>query len=211
MSYAFRGPLIGSPLISKYFTLKDLTITSLKVDNTPTPEAVENLKKLGQVLDTLYDRVGPFTIISAYRSPAAQAALKSGEGGSASAAQAASKSFHSLGLAADIVPTKMSANQYFTTIAENASLKNMLGEIAIKTNGPYLNPAQTLHISVATPMKQGVLMYVNQAGQYIRMAGNEVSAFIGKYRTPILIAGGLLIPFAAGLAFFLYLRSRKKR
>lgn len=210
MSYEFRGPAPTSPMLSKYFSIKDLTVTSLPGDNTPTPEALANLKKLAQVLDILREKVGPFKVISAYRSPANQAALKSGAQGGASASQAASKSFHSLGLAADIVPSTMTANQYFTAIAADSSLKNMLGEIAVKTNGPYLNPANTLHVSVATPNKTGVLMYVDAAGKYIRMAQDEVSQFLSKYKKPIIVTAGISVFLAAAFAIFMFIRSRKK-
>ena len=210
MSYEFRGPAPASPMLSKYFSLKDLTVTSLPGDNTPTPEALANLKKLAQVLDILREKVGPFKVISAYRSPANQAALKSGAQGGASASQAASKSFHSLGLAADLVPSTMTANQYFTAIAADSSLKNMLGEIAVKTNGPYLNPANTLHVSVATPNKTGVLMYVDAAGRYIRMAQDEVSQFLSKYKKPIIVTAGISVFLAAAFAIFMFIRSRKK-
>jgi len=211
MSYEFRGPAPTSPMLSKYFSLKDLTKTSLPGDNTPTPEALSNLKKLAQVLDILKEKVGPFDVISAYRSPANQAALKSGAQGGASATQAATMSFHSQGLAADIVPKTMNANQYFSAIAENPTLKNMLGEIAVKTNGPYLNPAMTLHISVATSTKQGVLMYVDSAGKYIRLASSEVKSFLDRYRKPLAIAaGGLGILTAAAFAVWMFLKSRRR-
>lgn len=210
MSYEFRGPAPASLMLSKYFSLKDLTVTSLPGDNSPTPEALSNLKKLAQVLDTLRDKIGPFQVISAYRSPSIQAALKSGAQGSASASQAANLSFHSQGLAADIVPSTMNANAYFSAIAANPAIKNMLGEIAVKTNGPYLNPAVTLHISVATPSKQGVLMYVDSAGKYIRLAQSEISQFLSKYKAPLVVTAGISVFLAAAFAIFMFIRSRKR-
>lgn len=212
MSYEFR--FNGAPsslMLSKYFSVKDLTKTSIAGDNSPTPEALANLKKLAQVLDVLTDKIGPFDVISAYRSPTIQSALKSGAQGGASASQAASKSFHSLGLAADIVPKTMTANAYFSAIASNSAIKDMLGEIAVKTNGPYLNPAMTLHVSVATPTKRGVLMYVNSAGSYIRLAADEVKSFLSKYKTPLLVTGSISIFLAAGFAIYMFLKSRKAR
>jgi hypothetical protein len=105
----------------------------------------------------------------------------------------------------------MNANQYFSAIAENPTLKNMLGEIAVKTNGPYLNPAMTLHISVATSTKQGVLMYVDSAGKYIRLASSEVKSFLDRYRKPLAIAaGGLGILTAAAFAVWMFLKSRRR-
>lgn len=211
MSTEFFGAALAPTKISKYFTLEDLTQTSTGVKNIVTPEARANLVKLATVLDTLYDTIGPIRVISGYRSVAVQEALKGGAGGASAAAQAASKSFHSLGMAADIVPFTKSANQYLADIAANPKIKNLLGEIAIKSGGlPIDKTGNTLHVSLATPTKQGVLMYVDEAGRYIRMAADEVTAFLDKYKKPIVIAGSILLPFGIVLAAWLYTRRFRK-
>jgi hypothetical protein len=211
MSIDFFGAALAPTKISKYFTLEDLTQTSTGVKNIVTPEARANLTRLAAVLDTLYDSIGPFRVISGYRSAAVQEAIKGGAAGAASAAQAASKSFHSLGMAADIVPSTKSANQYLADIAANPQIKNLLGEIAIKSGGlPIDKTGNTLHVSLATPSKQGVLMYVDQAGNYIRMAASEVSAFLDKYKKPIVVAGSILLPAGILLAAWFYARRLRK-
>lgn len=203
MATVTKTPMLTSPKLSKYFTLSDLTITSVQQPNVPTPEALENLKKLAALADLLYDQIGPFKVISGYRSPQVQSALKSGAGGSSAASQAATHSFHSLGMALDLVPTSMTAQQFWAEIATRPELKNKLGEIAIKQTA--------LHISLATPNKQGVLMYVDKAGKYIRMAADEVSAFVSKHKKVVVAVAGIGLPLALGFAFFMWFKSRQKR
>jgi hypothetical protein len=203
MATVTKQPTLSSPKLSKYFTLSDMTITSIQKPNVPTPEALKNLKDLAVLADLLYEQVGPFKIISAYRSPEVQAALKSGAGGSSAASQAATHSFHSLGMALDLVPNNMSAQTFWAEIASRPDLKNRLGEIAIKQNA--------LHISLATPNKQGVLMYVDKAGRYIRMAANEVSDFISKHKKVVVAVAGIGLPLALGFAIFMWMRSKEKK
>lgn len=203
MATVTKQPTLVSPKLSKYFTLSDMTITSINRPNVPTPDALENLRKLAALADMLYDQVGPFSIISAYRSPEVQAALQAGEGGASAASQAASMSFHSLGMALDLVPRNMTAQAFWAEIASRPELKNKLGEIAIKQNA--------LHVSLATPTKTGVLMYVDSAGRYIRMAASEISSFISKYRKPVAVAAAISLPLALGFALWMYLKSRKQK
>ncbi len=62
--------------LGEHYTLAELTNTSQPLDNTPTPEACQNLKILVQnVLDPLRDKVGPVIITSGYRSPSVNAAV----------------------------------------------------------------------------------------------------------------------------------------
>jgi zinc D-Ala-D-Ala carboxypeptidase len=61
--------------ISKHFTLRELTYSQTaernKIDNTPPPAVVENLKALcDAVLEPLRATTGPITITSGYRAPA---------------------------------------------------------------------------------------------------------------------------------------------
>ncbi len=62
-------PPSGQP--GRYFTWSELTTTSRNVDNTPTPEAADNLRALcAQLLDPLRERVGrSLRVNSGYRSP----------------------------------------------------------------------------------------------------------------------------------------------
>lgn len=94
--------------ISPHFTLRELTYSQTAerkgIDNTPSPEVLENLTALcSTVLEPLRTAVGPITITSAYRSPA----LNKLVGGNA-------KGSHPLGQAADIECFSMSTR----TLAE---------------------------------------------------------------------------------------------
>jgi hypothetical protein len=191
---------LATTKISKYFTIGDFSKTSTGAPNMPPADIVKNLTRLAEVGDILYDKIGPFSIESAYRSQATQDALKSGAGGAAAAAQAATKSYHTQGIAFDIIPHNKTPQQYQALIAMNGPILNMLGEIATKKT--------VLHISLATPTKTGVLMYVDQAGQYIRLKAEEIAALLSKYKKPIAISGAVLA--LLGIAAFLYMRNRRK-
>lgn len=186
--------------LSKYFSLADLTKTDSGVKNIPDPAALENLKRFSKILDTVYDSIGPFSIVSGYRSPAVQQAIKSGSSGSASASQASTTSYHMRGIAADIAPKGQSAQQFMAKIAQTPRVKNMLGEIAVKKSA--------LHISAATPEKTGVLMYVDNAGKYIRLKADEIANLISKNKVAATGIGiGTLL--LAGLGIYFFMRGRK--
>lgn len=81
--------------LSKHFTLEEFTLSQtaerLGLDNSPTPEALDNLKRLAAVLEQVRSFANrPINISSGYRSPAVNKAV----GGAATSA-------HLRGLAAD--------------------------------------------------------------------------------------------------------------
>ncbi len=81
--------------LSDHFTLEEMTRSQTaarrRIDNTPSPEIVENLVFLcNEILEPLREEFGPIWISSGYRSPELNAAI----GGS-------STSVHRNGLAAD--------------------------------------------------------------------------------------------------------------
>ena len=91
--------------LSTHFTLEELTVSnkakSLKIDNTPTPEILENLKALALALELARSVIGkPLKISSAYRCPALNMAVR----GSKSSA-------HMLGYAADFTVDGMTPRQ----------------------------------------------------------------------------------------------------
>lgn len=119
----------------KYFTWHDLiksgTARRLGLDNTPTPEAAENLHLLvAHVLDPLVELLRrPVNVTSGYRSPAVNANLSTGPG----AAEAplvlrpgAKDSEHLVGQAADIFVTGLSAEQLAAAIANSGLSFNRL-------------------------------------------------------------------------------------
>jgi hypothetical protein len=84
-----------SPRLSRYYTLARLTRSDTAlargIDNTPPPDALENLRRLARGLDAVRRLLGhPLAITSGYRCPALNAAV-----GGAPASQ------HAQGLAAD--------------------------------------------------------------------------------------------------------------
>ena len=91
--------------LSENFDLNEFTASETaarkRIDNTPTPAVVENLKRLCETLEQVRNVLGrPVIITSGYRSPAVNAAV----GGTAT-------SQHCFGLAADITVPGMTPLQ----------------------------------------------------------------------------------------------------
>lgn len=96
--------------LSPHFTLEELTVSETAarrgLDNTPTNEALANLRRLAQFLEQVRELLGkPIKVNSAYRAPAVNAAV----GGSKT-------SQHCLGLAADIRVPGMTPDQVVRAI-----------------------------------------------------------------------------------------------
>jgi zinc D-Ala-D-Ala carboxypeptidase len=85
-------------MLSEHFTLAEFTYSETAsrqgLDNTPTPEIVENLELLADIMELVRTLCGdnPVTITSGYRSPSVNAAI----GGSSTSA-------HMSGLACDFI------------------------------------------------------------------------------------------------------------
>lgn len=142
-----------------YFTLSDLTVTDTGLTNNPDADAQSNLTLLLPLLDQIYTEIGPFTVNSAYRSPAVNAKV----GG-------VSGSLHMQGMAADLAPHNMSAQAFFEKIAASGIRTNM---------GEIINESErgVVHVSLPTATMTGVLKYL-QNGTYYRYAANEAKALI---------------------------------
>jgi hypothetical protein len=96
--------------LTEHFTLEELTVSESAarqgLDNTPTGEALENLKRLAEFLEDVRELLGkPIKINSAYRAPEVNAAV----GGSKT-------SQHCLGCAADIRVTGMTPDEVVRAI-----------------------------------------------------------------------------------------------
>lgn len=180
---------------SKYFSLKELTRTDTPFTNAPTANDIPKLKKLGSVLDTMYEKIGPFKIISGYRSPAVQQALKSGGN-----VQAISQSYHSTGQAADIMPTGQSVEQFFAKITTTPAVKNILGGYAIKKT--------VIHFDVDIAKRVGVPMYVTAAGDYIRFTASQLTDFIARNKRGFAIGGAVILIVGLGVGAYLYNKRR---
>lgn len=171
--------------VGKYFKLKDIIATSYNVYNFPSTSHWATIQTLGKVLDTIYEKVGPFRVISGYRSAALQNALRGDT-------QAAAKgtSFHELGLAVDLVPLTKSLNDFYGLIIGQDDVKNICGEIAIK-------PSQnSIHLSGATSSKRGVAMIMGPSDYVYRSLTPEQFFQYVKYPASIwpvaLVGTGVL-------------------
>lgn len=96
--------------LTEHFTLEELTVSESAarqgLDNTPTGEALENLKRLAEFLEDVRELLTkPIKINSAYRAPAVNAAV----GGSKT-------SQHCLGCAADIRVSGMTPDEVVRAI-----------------------------------------------------------------------------------------------
>lgn len=140
--------------LSKYFTLGDLTTTTHNVDNTPDVQSLANLQKLAALLDQIYDTIGPFTVTSAYRSPALNALI----GG-------ASSSQHMRGMAADLRPDNTDPYSYFLDLLRSplfASIGQLINEADAEGIVHVSTPTSTL-LSQALYLENGSYLYYTPA------------------------------------------------
>jgi hypothetical protein len=137
------------------FTLAELTVSETAerhgIDNTPTPEHLENLQRLAEFLETVKTALGgkPVMINSAYRGPAVNEKV----GGSKS-------SQHMIGCAADIRVPGMNPDQVCRAIiAADLPFDQLIRE--------FYDPAKAAggwtHVSVtntagSTPRKQALII-----------------------------------------------------
>lgn len=143
------------------YKLKDLCVTSTGLPNLPSNKTeLDNLIWLAKVLDQLSQSIGPFNVISAFRSYDVNVAV----GGNPN-----KKSYHELGMAADIHPLTMSIDQFFGMIL-SSDWKDKLGEIILKSD------QNTLHIGLPTNSLRGKIMKrekVNGSWTYVNMPLEE--------------------------------------
>lgn len=100
--------------LTEHFTLDELiasqTATRLGIDNTPTPEILENLYKVAQLLEKVRGHFAKLVLVSSgYRSPALNAAVPGSSKTSA----------HSRGMAADFTVQGVPNQNVCRWIADN--------------------------------------------------------------------------------------------
>jgi len=180
--------------LSKYFTLADLTKTSQPYSNQPTTDAeLDNLTKLAQLLDKIFDAVGPFDILSAFRSEQVNNAV----GG-------VPTSYHRQGIAVDIYATTMSPEDFFAKIY-GSDFRWQFGEIALKLD------QNALHLSLPTYTKNGVALW-EEAGRYTRMTSEQIAQYVknvgnvvtDSLRENPLRTGIAALAMAGAASFFIY-------
>ena len=128
-------------MLSKFFSLSELTVTSTGLDNSPTTEHMEHLKKLAAFLDKIRAECGnmPITVTSAYRSEEVNHAV----GGVAN-------SDHPLGYAGDLKHSVLTPLQFAHKIAFG-SLKGKFDQVILETS------RGVVHVSVNPRMRGQVL------------------------------------------------------
>jgi len=176
------GNLAPSTQLSPHYTVRDLSVTSTGLPNSPGDAYLGNLKALANCLELLRE-IGPFTVVSGYRSDAVNNAV----GGSET-------SYHGSGIAADIIPNSMSPRAFWEKIHNTPRFRNALGEYALKES------QGALHISAPTSTKRAVDLIVNSAGQYVRSGIDYAKS------SPYMVGG---VALALGLFAFYRLRSRQ--
>jgi hypothetical protein len=156
------------------FSLGMLTVTTTGVKNMPNMPQISNLTDLARLLEKVYKEIGPFTVISAFRSKEVQQKLKKSGNNRVS-----ENSLHMQGMAADIVPTTMSVKDFYTRVLRKPSLFNQIGEFA------YIGSA--IHLTLPTATKKSLAMIATPGGSYIPLSPRELEDFKKGNATKIIV------------------------
>lgn len=208
----------GTMLSSRY-SLASMTVTNqnLSQANLPsTQNQMNNLIILADVMEQLTNEVGPFTILSAFRTGELQNALAAqGE------PTASGTSFHEVGRGIDIAPSSMSITEFFGRLLSNDDLKSKFSEIAIK---PTQN---SIHLAVNVPgdVRDPKVLGLNADGVYAKLTLDDIVAYIAPFmpdeqtaidyadaklvtrdNTPLILA--IVVGFGAA-AYLLFTKGRK--
>lgn len=155
--------------ITPHFSLADLTKTSRNVPNNVPENFMGNIEALAWLLEDMYTQIGPFEIISAFRSEELQQLLATegeptGKG----------KSFHVVGLGADIYPTTMGIKEYFGKLIASP-LRDQFAELFLK------EPQNAIHIGYNYDGRNPMIKALNQAGEYVALSWDEIQDFAAPY------------------------------
>jgi len=180
----------ASTRLSPSYTVRDLIGTSTGIANLPTNDYLPNLRALASVLELLRE-IDTFTIVSGFRSPAVNAAV----GGS-------DYSFHSDGLAADILPDNMTNQEFWRRIHNNPRYRNAVGEYIF-----YPLSHGTIHVSAPTPLKVAYDLRQEPDGSYVRsgIPYDSTYSFEMGASTPLYLG----LALGLGLILFAVYRARR--
>lgn len=162
-------------MLSEHYSLGNLTVTNQQLSAPNMPESADHFQNLtytADILERLDHEVGPFRILSGYRTKELQNALAA-----AGEPTATGTSFHEIGRAVDIAPTTMTPAEYFGRILANENLKSQFSEISIK-------PSQNaLHLAINIPgdVRDPKVMGLNDAGSYVRLTLDEITSYIQPF------------------------------
>ncbi len=111
------------------FTLAELTKTRFDLDNTPSPQVVENLRTLCEkVLQPLRDAVGPVNVTSGYRSKLVNQAVNG-----------ARNSDHLWGYAADLQSPDGDHRKIYDWLKANAMFSQLIYEFGNDTQPQWVH------------------------------------------------------------------------
>lgn len=201
--------------LSSMFTVGDLTVTTkvLALPNLPTQKfEFDNLVILADVLQYIHLKIGPFVIISGYRTAELQRALEA-----AGEPVSKTKSFHEVGRAADIYPANQDLAEFFGRILADEYLRRQFSEISIKPSQGAIHLAVNVPGDVRTPR----ILTLNANKQYVPMTEEQIESYVSKYSSsPEVLAEtihtesegsslrmGIVVASAAALASLLFLFS----
>lgn len=142
--------------LTPHFTLEELTYSSkaatLKIDNTPSKDIVENLKALAVALEMIRSVLGkPLKISSAYRCPALNAVVKGSK-----------TSAHVFGLAADFTVDGLTPRQ----VCEKIIAAGIPHDQIIMENISSVNPDGTwVHFGISRGTMRNQVLTM-KAGKY---------------------------------------------
>lgn len=167
--------------LSFSYSVADLSPTKTGLPNLPEEGSLElrNLGWTAEMLEALKYDVGPFDVISAFRTHEVQNALTyAGE-----PTNPDRKSFHEAGLAVDIFPTTMTLETFYGKLAalvgspENpGAWFGRLSEIAYK---PKQN---SIHLALAVEgSRQNVFLSLNSIGKYAALTADEIADFASPF------------------------------
>lgn len=125
--------------LTENFKLKELIVTNTGIDNTPPNHIIDNLYTLAQALEKVRTACGnsPIRVLSGYRSPDVNAAVKGSK-----------TSAHMKGLAADFTVGNMTIKDVFYAIRKAGLVYDQL----------ILEPTW-VHIGLAAVPRQQNLIY----------------------------------------------------
>lgn len=133
--------------MGKYFTIKELTNTSVQADNTPNEEQLKNLKQVIDVMDAVREEWTKVCEQNNWGNPAIKVnsgfrskAVNDAVGGSKT-------SEHMLGYAVDIKPVNMKNLEFFNFI-KNYLLDNKIPFSQLLNEYPINGVPSWIHLSI---------------------------------------------------------------
>lgn len=161
--------------LSGRYRLSDLIKTnqSLSAPNIP-PSAYmfDNLAVSAATLEYLESRVGPFQILSGFRTKELQDIL-------AAQGEPVSKglSFHEVGRGFDIYPTTMTPDEFMGLILAQDDVKSQFAEIAVKPSQNALHLATNVPGDIRSPK----VTALNDQGSYVQLTLDQLAKYVEPY------------------------------